>query len=212
LETVAPEVALGKPYNESVDVYSYSLLLWQILKLATPYNGFNSSQLKKGVYQGNVRPKMDLTWPRRIRTTMKFGWGGPSDRPSMAEMALILRIECGLEDPSNFSSHNPANEFTRSLSLMSAVDLGYDARNTTPTVETYNTARKKGRRSPMNDVAEETVGDGDEEEHAGREDDQMLAYSTVEESDRPIVSFIAAADLPLLLATATPPTMMMMTT
>jgi hypothetical protein len=203
---VAPEVALGKPYNENVDVYSFSLLLWQILKLATPYNGFSESQLRNGVYNGNVRPKMDLSWPRSIRTMMKFGWGDQFDRPSMAEMVMILRIECGLEDPAEVSQRSKMthDRHVPSQSFISAINLGYAAHNTAPTLISSNSpAGKRGRhRSPGNAVEdEESAGDvGDDTEAATLEEDQQLDdYSTAEQSDVPHVSFIAAAELPRLL-------------
>ncbi|ACI65481.1 predicted protein, partial [Phaeodactylum tricornutum CCAP 1055/1] len=36
---MAPEVALEKPYNNSVDVYSFAILTWQILEMAMPFEG-----------------------------------------------------------------------------------------------------------------------------------------------------------------------------
>ena len=39
LRYMAPEVALEKPYNSSVDVYSFGILFWQITSLETPFTG-----------------------------------------------------------------------------------------------------------------------------------------------------------------------------
>lgn len=183
---MAPEVALGKPYNENVDVYSFSLLLWQILKLATPYNGFSAAQLRSNVYNGNVRPKMDLSWPRSIRTILKSGWSGQFDRPSIAEMVLILRIECGLEDPVEVSRRGG----DVSQSFISAINLGYEAYNTTP-----DAAMPAANEEPD----ETAVNDECDGEAATPEDEQLLDYATAEESDMPTFSFIAGADLPQLL-------------
>ena len=36
---MAPEVALGEPYNETCDVYSFAILFWQLLSLEQPYLG-----------------------------------------------------------------------------------------------------------------------------------------------------------------------------
>src|SRR5688500_1531551 len=34
---MAPEVALGQPYDERVDVYSFCILAWQMFALETPF-------------------------------------------------------------------------------------------------------------------------------------------------------------------------------
>jgi serine/threonine protein kinase len=92
---MAPEVALGKPYNERVDVYSFSILLWQILKLETPYEGFTMSILTKKVIEGGARPKCDASWPKPIVDMMHRCWGEPTNRPPMKEVVDALRSEMG---------------------------------------------------------------------------------------------------------------------
>jgi Protein tyrosine and serine/threonine kinase len=61
---VAPEVALGWAYNAQCDVFSFGILMWQIMGLSTrPYgtsNEKNSLQyFNESVWQGEtVRPSM----------------------------------------------------------------------------------------------------------------------------------------------------------
>jgi serine/threonine protein kinase len=38
---MAPEVALKQPYDETIDTYSLSILIWEILSLERPFKGFN---------------------------------------------------------------------------------------------------------------------------------------------------------------------------
>ena len=92
---MAPEVALGKPYNERVDVYSFAILLWQILKLETPYEGFTMHMLTKKVVEGGARPKCDASWPQSVVDMMHRCWGDPAHRPPMSEVVEILRSEMG---------------------------------------------------------------------------------------------------------------------
>ena len=40
---MAPEVALCKPYGKGADVFSYSILLWEIISLKIPFKGYNVS-------------------------------------------------------------------------------------------------------------------------------------------------------------------------
>ncbi len=35
---MAPEVALGQPYDESADVFSFSLVAWEMLHLRKPFD------------------------------------------------------------------------------------------------------------------------------------------------------------------------------
>jgi len=118
---MAPEVALGSPYDESgtclfcfvsfrasleswvsnvlfcllspADVYSFSILLWQILKMETPLEGYTMSTFTKRVVKGGVRPKVDTKWPTHICVLMKNGWGEPKSRPKMGEICTTLREE-----------------------------------------------------------------------------------------------------------------------
>eukprot|EP00934_Nitzschia_sp_Nitz4_P000585 Nitzschia sp. Nitz4//scaffold190_size42200//30078//33516//NITZ4_007394-RA/size42200-processed-gene-0.52-mRNA-1//-1//CDS//3329540150//585//frame0 len=56
---MAPEVARGKAYNKSVDVYSFGILLWEMCSLEKPYMGYSSKRHMKDVVLGGERPKMD---------------------------------------------------------------------------------------------------------------------------------------------------------
>ena len=90
---MAVEVALNQPYNETCDVYSFCILLWQILRLETPFEGFTMNMFDKKVVRGGARPKMDEKWPAEIRNLMKTGWGDWKHRPSMDDVCTVLREE-----------------------------------------------------------------------------------------------------------------------
>jgi serine/threonine protein kinase len=90
---MAPEVASGKPYNELADVYSFSILLWQILSLETPFEGYTMTMFQKKVVQGGARPVCNTKWPVSIQDLMKRGWAAPKNRPSMSEVGECLRDE-----------------------------------------------------------------------------------------------------------------------
>lgn len=91
---MAPEVSLGKPYNESVDVFSFAVLLYQICALEVPYQGYTVSMFEKKVMKGGHRPKPDPKWTPSITEMMRAGWGEDIfKRPSMEKVAKILRDE-----------------------------------------------------------------------------------------------------------------------
>ena len=91
---MAPETALGQPYNEKIDVYSYGLLLYQILALETPFEGLTMKSFPKIVYEKGARPVPNVKWPATISSIMQRCWSAKiSQRPSMKEVASILSKE-----------------------------------------------------------------------------------------------------------------------
>ena len=64
---MAPECLDDKPYNLKADVYSFSIILWEILSGSTPY-GFVKRRLHliQQVVNENVRPIIDKRWPAGI--------------------------------------------------------------------------------------------------------------------------------------------------
>jgi serine/threonine protein kinase len=91
---MATEVALGKSYNETCDVYSFCILLWQILKLETPFEGYTMSMFTKKVIKAGTRPMCDPKWPEKITEMLRLGWDvSLKDRPSMDEICATLREE-----------------------------------------------------------------------------------------------------------------------
>jgi len=93
---MAPEVFLGKPYNETADVYSFSILFWQMLALETPFDGFTMNMFKKKIciLEGGVRPSCEKrSWSDELKALLRSGWGPMGNRPSMSEYTNMLRDE-----------------------------------------------------------------------------------------------------------------------
>jgi serine/threonine protein kinase len=89
---MAPEVALGHPYNETADVYSFGILLHQICSLEKPFEGFTVTMFDKMVVRGGSRPKCNPKWPPRIQSLIQNCWStNISKRPSMHDILETLR-------------------------------------------------------------------------------------------------------------------------
>mmetsp|Transcript_20178 Transcript_20178/g.26017 ORF Transcript_20178/g.26017 Transcript_20178/m.26017 type:complete len:399 (-) Transcript_20178:220-1416(-) len=89
---MAPEVFLDKPYNATCDVHSFTILVWQILKLDVPFDGYTGNMMIKNVYNGGSRPKPDPSWSDQLNTSLRKGWAPLiKDRISMEDFSEALR-------------------------------------------------------------------------------------------------------------------------
>jgi serine/threonine protein kinase len=93
---MAPEVANANPYNATADCYSFSILLWQIISLQTPYELYTPKSLREKVYNGaHKRPPVNEEWSVQVKLLLRRGWTQDlHDRITMDAMVTILRKEC----------------------------------------------------------------------------------------------------------------------
>lgn len=91
LRYMAPEVALGKEYNQSVDAYSFGVILWQMVKGKVPFSGLGRRTYMENVVAGGERPKLDRRWPQGFCTLLQKCWCEDKlIRPSFAEVVVDL--------------------------------------------------------------------------------------------------------------------------
>jgi len=88
---MAVEVIRKEPYNLKADVFSYCILLWEILALSKPYEGLLGQQVKESVSTYGERPSVPRSWPQAIRKLLRSGWSDSIEsRPTMKEIVKIL--------------------------------------------------------------------------------------------------------------------------
>jgi len=89
---MAPEVALELPYNQSVDVYSFSIILWEMISRTKPYAGMNVHMHRARVCENGERPLLDARVFREdLASCIRAGWAHDMDaRPSFAEIVSLL--------------------------------------------------------------------------------------------------------------------------
>lgn len=91
LRYMAPEVAIGLPYNTKADSYSFGILFWQICTLTTPYAGFSTKMHSEKVVKQGYRPKLDTSWPSTWSDLMKNCWTREHKmRPDFLQIRNIL--------------------------------------------------------------------------------------------------------------------------
>jgi hypothetical protein len=88
---MAPEVARGERYNLKADVYSFSILLYEVLNLEKAYNGLQPQEIIDRIHYKKQRPRISLFWPTSMRDLLKSTWSDiPAARLSMKHVQAIL--------------------------------------------------------------------------------------------------------------------------
>lgn len=115
LRYMAPEVALKLPYTEKVDVYSFSIMLWQMARDRVPFNGWSKAEFMKGVVYNKQRPKLDKTWPLAFSSLLSNCWDhNPEVRPSFSE--ILVQIDGLIFDLENADSKKVHSGILKSTS------------------------------------------------------------------------------------------------
>jgi serine/threonine protein kinase len=91
LRYMPPEVALDQPYGMTVDVYSLSILMHEVLSLQVPFAGIPPSEFRHEVFVQGVRPPIDQGWPLPLQQLLASMWNAnPKSRPTMEQVFLSL--------------------------------------------------------------------------------------------------------------------------
>ena len=88
---MAPEVRRKFPYDEKADVYSWGVVLWEILAVSTPRETLLLR--KKGLHEENTAAQLPLCpcWPPEVSSLLQSLWSPmPSNRPSMTDVCRSL--------------------------------------------------------------------------------------------------------------------------
>ena len=79
---MAPEVSLSKPYGLSADIYSFAILLWEMLSLEKAYGRLSMDEHQDRVVKGNERPTIPVSWSNSLHDIVQHCWSvDPHQRP-----------------------------------------------------------------------------------------------------------------------------------
>mmetsp|Transcript_11339 Transcript_11339/g.20148 ORF Transcript_11339/g.20148 Transcript_11339/m.20148 type:complete len:222 (-) Transcript_11339:69-734(-) len=121
---MAPENFLGKPYGKSADVFSFGVLLWEMLHSKFAFYHYNKQDYKDVVVEKNYRPSIDNSLSARMKEFIKESWDpNPKKRPTFDRICLLLSAEyqeLSMEDN---------EELTRSAHMLGASTRSFRARS-----------------------------------------------------------------------------------
>ncbi|CAN7140259.1 serine/threonine/tyrosine-protein kinase HT1 [Brassica rapa] len=102
---MAPEMIKRKPHGRKADVYSFGLLLWELVAGATPYEDMNPIQAAFAVVDKNLRPVIPGDCPAAMKALIERCWSvAPDKRPDFWQIVKVLQqFEASLEREGNLN-------------------------------------------------------------------------------------------------------------
>lgn len=90
---MAPEVISHQHYNHKCDVFSYGILLWELVSGGDiPYPGYTPLQAAVGVVQRGLRPTIPPSCHPVIAQVMQYCWQpDPNARPEFEQIVELLK-------------------------------------------------------------------------------------------------------------------------
>jgi serine/threonine protein kinase len=92
---MAPEVTQSRAYGLPADVYSFAIMLWELLMLEIPFEGMSREELEYAVVNENARPVIEKSvGSRALQNMITSAWdASPESRPTFTSIREVLE-EC----------------------------------------------------------------------------------------------------------------------
>ncbi|XP_048227623.1 uncharacterized protein LOC8277895 isoform X2 [Ricinus communis] len=94
LPWMAPELLSGKSHmvTEKIDVYSFGIVMWELLTGEEPYAGLHCASIIGGIVNNSLRPQIPTWCDPEWKSLMESCWAAdPAERPSFTEISRKLR-------------------------------------------------------------------------------------------------------------------------
>ncbi|KVH98209.1 serine/threonine-protein kinase HT1-like isoform X1 [Cynara cardunculus var. scolymus] len=112
---MAPEMIKEQKHTKKIDVYSFAVVLWELLTALTPFDDMTPEQAAFAVCQKNARPPLAASCPKAFRELINRCWSSkPCKRPGFNEIVKVLeRYAASVEqDPDFLATYEPGDDRT----------------------------------------------------------------------------------------------------
>ncbi|KAH9497522.1 Actin-2, variant 6 [Dermatophagoides farinae] len=172
---MAPEVFRSKKYTEKCDVFSWGIILWEVLSRKAPFQNFDNNYATLWAIQNGTRPPMMRDCPEILRRLITDCWDyDHSKRPSMEKVVIIMEKILSLCPNEANDEINPIKqenfEYIR-IANISNVNTGTNSTNNTifsddclmPRIPKPNVGHKRSNSSDAQIIlAQENVNENQE--------------------------------------------------
>ena len=151
VQWMAPEIIRNEPCSEKVDIWSFGVVLWELLTCETPYRDVDSSAVIWGVGSASLHLPIPTTCPSGFRLLVKQCWAAkPRNRPSFKHILLhleIASIEVLCTTPQEYFNNQATwkEEVREHMSVMKS-------NNTRPIMETELIAKREEELKHAQDI------------------------------------------------------------
>ena len=85
--SMAPELLLSRNYTEKVDVYAFSIVLYELVHGKKPYKGMKLTEFQQRILINGERAKIDPSTPAPLTQMIEACWSqDPNERPTFHEI------------------------------------------------------------------------------------------------------------------------------
>jgi len=91
---MAPEIISSSKYSKKVDVYSFGVILWEMIVRLEPFEEIETPFMVEKAVVGGKRPKIPSNIPSRIKEVITTCWSQDASlRPEFANLWDIFQIQ-----------------------------------------------------------------------------------------------------------------------
>jgi serine/threonine protein kinase len=89
---MAPESITTRTYSKKSDVWSFGIVVYEIVAQQEPYTGMNIFEVAVAIRDRGLTPKIPDECPQKLRQLMEMCWQKePNLRPTIEVICAILR-------------------------------------------------------------------------------------------------------------------------